>query len=87
MAVTCCSCRHAAARDHTNPQRDATLKAMAKRGMLNCLKSNCRASFQDATRERDCDLFEATDKTTADKRRTFFIGIAGQVHQHQQRAM
>jgi hypothetical protein len=72
--MRCIDCCHGALRDRTNAQRDETLRNMAKRGLVNCLKSDCRASFMPHEREITCALFEPTDKETAEKRAMFFKG-------------
>lgn len=71
--MNCCACRHAAARDDHNAQRDSTLRQMARLGNLNCLKSNCRASFMAALKDHGCELFEPTDTKTRKARETYFM--------------
>lgn len=73
--MKCLGCRHGALRDPRNPQRDTTLRQMAKRGLVNCLKSQCRASFIPWSRDIKCDLFQPTDEPTRLARQKYFEGL------------
>lgn len=47
MTSSCClTCKHGAIGDQADAERNRTLRAFAKMGMVNCLLSPARASFR-----------------------------------------
>lgn len=65
--MPCIDCAHGSLRDAHKPDRDRTLKAMAKRGFVNCGRSDHGASFHPA--EHECSGWAALPVEAASARR------------------
>lgn len=70
--MTCLVCVHSSARDKVDIKRDRTLREMFALGMINCIKSEGRATFHSF--DHRCEMFsplpqdKATMRTDAAKK-------------------
>lgn len=68
--MPCMDCAHGALRDAKAPERDKTLRRMARAGFVNCTRSDQRASFHAHTHR--CDRWSPADADVAESRRQWF---------------
>lgn len=66
VIVTCLTCTHATATDKINRERNASLRAMAKLGYVNCTLTPGRAGFRAF--DHRCHTFNPLDADAAAKR-------------------
>ncbi len=70
--MNCCTCSRSATRDTEHPKNDASRKAMARAGFVACLEMNKGATYQHATKERQCAKYEPLPEDKAAARVKFF---------------
>jgi hypothetical protein len=70
--MNCCTCSRSATRDTSSPKADSARKAMVRAGFVACLEMNKGATYQHATKERECAKYVPLDADKAKARVEFF---------------
>ena len=75
--MPCIDCAHGALRDAKDQVRDRALRGMAKRGFVNCTRSDQRATFHAA--DHTCEGWAALEEQLGAARRNW---LASQTREH-----